>query len=352
MPERLRIGFVGTGGMGQCAHLRNYAHLPECEVVALAEIRPGLGQQVAARYGIPHTYVSWEEMVGKERLDALVAPQQFTMHGSLLPALLSTGLPVLSEKPLASSVEAGERIAAAERENGKFLMLGYHKRSDPATMYAKEQIEAFQASGELGRMTYVRLTMPPGDWVANGFWDCITSDEPMPALELDPPSPGMDAQAHTEFVRFVNYYIHQVNLLRHLLGAPYHIVHLAKNNTLLAIEAESGVAGVIEMEPYSTSIDWHEQALVCFEHGYIKLELPAPVAVNRPGRVEVFKDPGGGAAPLAVSPTLPWNHAMRQQAVNFLRAVRGEIAPLCTAAEALQDLQNAMEYLRLWQAKS
>ena len=33
-----RIGFVGVGGMGQCAHLRNYATLPDCEVVAIAEV--------------------------------------------------------------------------------------------------------------------------------------------------------------------------------------------------------------------------------------------------------------------------------------------------------------------------
>jgi len=42
-----RIGSVGVGSMGQAAHLRNYATLPECEVVALAELRPNLGQAVA-----------------------------------------------------------------------------------------------------------------------------------------------------------------------------------------------------------------------------------------------------------------------------------------------------------------
>lgn len=35
--NKLRIGFVGAGGMGQMAHLSNYAVLSElCEVVALA----------------------------------------------------------------------------------------------------------------------------------------------------------------------------------------------------------------------------------------------------------------------------------------------------------------------------
>ena len=34
MATKVKIGFVGVGGMGQCAHLRNYVTVPECEVVA------------------------------------------------------------------------------------------------------------------------------------------------------------------------------------------------------------------------------------------------------------------------------------------------------------------------------
>jgi len=51
--DKVRIGFVGVGGMGQCAHLKNYATIDECEVVALAELRPGLAQRVTGRYGEP-----------------------------------------------------------------------------------------------------------------------------------------------------------------------------------------------------------------------------------------------------------------------------------------------------------
>jgi len=117
---------------------------------------------------------------------------------------------------------------------------------------------------------------------------------------------------------------------------------------MLAGQTKSGVACVIEMTPYCTTIDWQESAFVAFEHGWIKLDLPAPLASNRPGRVEVFRDPGKGATPETVVPQLPWVHAMRQQAMNFVAAIRGDIAPLCQAAEALEDLKVAREYLRLW----
>ncbi len=68
---KVKIGFVGVGGMGQCAHLKNYMTIPDCEVVAIAELREGLGRKVAARYGIPHVYKSHEEMLASEKLDAI-----------------------------------------------------------------------------------------------------------------------------------------------------------------------------------------------------------------------------------------------------------------------------------------
>ncbi len=53
MSETVKIGFVGVGSMGQCAHLKNSATLDTCQVVAIAERLPEQGQKVAARYGIP-----------------------------------------------------------------------------------------------------------------------------------------------------------------------------------------------------------------------------------------------------------------------------------------------------------
>ena len=37
--------------------------------------------------------------------------------------------------------------------------------------------------------------------------------------------------------------------------------------------------------------------------------------------------------------------------MNFIRAIKGEIKPPCDAAEALEDLKVAREYIRLWTGK-
>lgn len=343
----VRIGFVGVGGMGQCAHLRNYVTIPDCEVVALAEIRENLGKAVAQRYGVPRVYKSHEELLANEQVDGIVSAQPFSRHGVLVPELLKAGVPVMTEKPLAASVQVGEAIVAAVEASGTWHMVGYHKRSDPATMFAKGEIDRLKASGELGALKYVRILMPAGDWVASGFTVMIGTDEPWPPVEWDPPAPDMDDETRKQYEAFVNYYIHQVNLLRHLLGEPYHATYADPSGVLMVAESASGVCGTIEMSPYVTTIDWQEHALVCFEHGYVKIELPAPLAYNRPGRVEILRDPGGDATPTTCSPTLPWVHAMRQQAMNFVAAIRGERPPMTTAQEALEDLRVARKYTDL-----
>jgi predicted dehydrogenase len=346
--KRIRIGFIGVGNMGQAAHLRNFASLSnECEIVALAEIRPELGAKIAVRYGIPRVYANHDELLAKVDVDALVASQPFTRHGILIPELAKKGVPILSEKPVAGSIVAAERIVNALEANKTWLMVGYHKRSDPATIYAKNEIDRLKQGGELGKLRYVRITMPPGDWIAGGFNDNIHSDEKFGSLSWDPDPDDMDKATTKEYFDFVNYYIHQVNLLRHLFGENYKVIYADPSKTLLVGQSESGVPGVIEMASYSTTVDWHEAALATFEKGYVRLSLPAPLVYNQSGRVEIFKDPGNGATPLSLVPSLPPVHAMRNQALNFVKAVRGEVPAPCLAPEALQDLRVAREYIRL-----
>lgn len=342
---KVRIGFVGVGGMGQCAHLRNYASYGECEVVAIAEIRSELREKVAAKYGISKVYPEHTAMLAVEKLDGIVASQPYNRHGVLLPDLFEAGVPVLTEKPLTCSLEAGEKILAALNSSKARHMVGYHKRSDPATMYAKKEIGRLKASGELGAMKYVRILMPAGDWVANGFIDLLSSDDTIPPLHHDPAPGDMGPETRKEYDAFVNYYIHQVNLMRHLLGENYKVSYADPSKVMLVVHSESGVTGVIEMSPYCTTIDWQEEALIAFEKGWIKIELPAPLASNRPGNVTIYRDPGNGATPERLVPQLPWVHAMRQQAINFVNAIKGETTPLCEAAEAFEDLKIARNYM-------
>ena len=348
--SKIRLGFVGVGGMGQAAHLHHYAVNNDCEIAAIAEIRPKLRAAVAQRWGIPRTYASHREMLAAEKLDGLVAIQQFGVHGQLVPELLAYGKPVLTEKPIARSTEAADRILAAEQAHpGSRVCVAYHKRSDPATIWVKERMRALAASNELGKLRYLRVTMPPGDWIANGYTQNIWADDPGfgDKVAWDPAPAGFDADSAKAHEAFVNYYIHQVNLLRLLFGESYRLAYADPSGVALHVQSASGVAGVLEMAPWSHTLEWQETALVCYEKGWIRLRLFAPMTSGRAGDVEYSEDRGDGATPITARPTLPFVGAMQNQAACFLKAVRGEKTDLCGAADARADIAIANDYIRM-----
>lgn len=345
MSKKLRIGFVGVGGMGQMAHLSNYAVLKdECEVVAIAEPRKQMAQLVASRYGVPEVFSSHLELLEHSAVDAIVAPQPFRNHPHVIPDILLAGIPVLTEKPLCLTVREGSHMVQIGEKHGSLHVIGYHKRSDPAVEYAKRVIEEWKESGSYGDLQYIRITMPPGDWVG-GADQPLSSEEPYPSLQLEP-GPDSYTDKMTQMLdSFVNYYIHQVNMFRHLLGENYRLTFGDRRGIVLNGESDSGITVTLEMAPYHTSHEWEEQILVGFRHGYVRIVLPAPLARQRAGKVTIKKDNATVGEALTYEPILPNVSAMRNQARNFLAAVRGDRSAPCTAKEALQDLIFAQSYV-------
>ncbi len=342
----VRIGFVGAGTMGQMAHLRNYAVLEDCTVTALAEPRERTAQAVAQRYGIKHVYRDHRQMLEAEELDGVVAVQPFEHHAALLPELYAKVPRVFTEKPLALSVEAGERLVRQAAADNCVHMVGYHKRCDPAAIAAVDTISEWRESGEMGRMTYVRILMPAGDWIAAGFEGRIDAGDPRPAMPLESSAEGMDGPMLEMYRSLVNYYVHQVNFMRFVLGEPFAVTYVESSGVLMAVQSRSGVPGILEMSPYRTTRAWEEEVLVAFERGCIRLQLPAPLAVHRAGRLEIYEDPGGDVVPRRLIPTLEWEDAMHRQAATFVQVCRGARPP-CTAREALEDLKVLRDYVRL-----
>lgn len=339
---RLRIGFVGAGFMGQLAHIRSYALLhDECELVALAEPRQRTAELVAARYGIGRVYRDHAAMLESEQLDGVVASQPFLHHAELLPELYANVPYVFTEKPLALGAETGERLARLADEAGCVHMLGYHRRSDPATRHAKSVVDEWLSDGEAGPLRYVRICYPDGDWVANARAALIDAGDERPERAGEEPPPEFaDEESAWALWSGANDFVHPLNLLRHFVGA-YRPVFVHGSGRLYAFETEAGVPAAIEADPYRVTVGLEEEMLVAFERGYVRLRPAPSLAVNRPGSVEVYRDPE------RTLPQLPWIDPMRAQAEDFLRVCRGEAPPPTAAAEGAEDLRLVAELARM-----
>jgi predicted dehydrogenase len=349
VPAKVRIGFVGAGFMGQLAHIRSYALLhDECELVALAEPRQQTAELVAARYGIGRVYRDHRELLESEKLDGIVATQHFTHHAALLPDLYAGVAHLFTEKPLALGPSTGDRLASLAREAGCIHMLGNQRRSDPATREAKRTVDAWKASGELGALRYVRICFPLGDWIANADASLIDTGEERPTLPAEDPPAELAPDEESRFALWAgaNELVHPLNLLRHLLGESYRLAFAHVSGRLYAFESDSGVPATIEVAPYRATVGIDEEILVAFERGYVRLRPAPTLAINRPGKLEIYRDPGAERAVERVSQELPSIDPMRAQAADFIRVCRGEAAPPTDAAEGAEDLHLVGDVVR------
>ena len=348
MSDKIRIGFVGSGFMGQKAHLDNFVTFDDCEVVALAEGRAKTAEMVSRKYAIPKTYSNHREMLAEEELDAVVAILPYGLHHAVLPDILKAGKHLMTEKPICVKVETARELAALAEERELIYQVGYMKRFTPASTYAKSVIEDWTSSGRAGKMTYLRATMPPGDWMFR-MDPALIADEPWPEYEGEAPE-ALPAEFGEEIASnynaFVNYYIHQVNLIRFLLGENYHVTHADPSGAILVGTSDSGIPILLEMKGYGMRNGWEEYYKICFERGKIDISIPAPLARQRPGDVVVFKAFEDKGDPTWERPSLPAEWCFKVQAREFVRCVRDKAASISPASHAVLDLEVAMEYAR------
>ena len=65
--NKIKIGFVGAGFIGQLCHIINYIDNNKCEIIALADNKKKLGKLVASKYKIPKVYQNHKELLNNEK---------------------------------------------------------------------------------------------------------------------------------------------------------------------------------------------------------------------------------------------------------------------------------------------
>jgi len=343
--KKVRLGFVGCGTMGQRAHLDNYAVLPEAELVALADLRPRTRDLVAQRYGIPQTYDTHQDLLEDADVDAVVVIMGYAFHHAVVPDVLLAGKHCLTEKPICVKATTAADLAARAQGAGVVYQIGYMKRADLASRRMKELLAEWRESGKHGDLKLLRVSMPPGDWVFQMPPPLNAGDTPAPPFPpAETPPDWMSAEEQKQYNAFINYYIHQVNLIRFLLGEDYEVEYVDPRGVLLVARSESGVTVALEMAAYTLRDEWHEFYTACFERGKLSLSLTAPLARQHVGELQVYEHGETGAR--YRRPVFPPVWCMEEQARLFLAAVNGERPCLSPAVDAVKDLQVAEAVIR------
>lgn len=213
MSNPVSFALLGSGGIAR-AWARGIAEVPEATLVGTWDPQPTVAEAFAADYG-GVTYPSQEALLEDEAVEAVIVCSPNPWHAPETIAAAQAGKHVLTEKPMALTVEDCDAMIAACAQAGVLLMVGQALRFYPPFDRALQMARA----GDLGQILSV---------------DLIRMGTPRP---LEHPWTWRDDEAQTGgWLLELN--VHEIDYLQALLGIPEGVY--AYRSNLLKPETAGG----------------------------------------------------------------------------------------------------------------
>ena len=188
--NRLRIAVIGAGYMGR-KHLQYLAASADCRLAALVDPDPA-AQRAAREHGVRH-YRDAAALLVDDPIDGAIVAAPTGLHEEVGLRCIDAGVPALIEKPICATVESAERLNHAAEQAGVPLLVGHHRRYNPAAAAAKRLLDA----GALGRLVGI-----------SAIWCMCKPDSYYAAAWRRQPGGGP----------VLTNLIHEIDLLRYLAG--------------------------------------------------------------------------------------------------------------------------------------
>jgi predicted dehydrogenase len=200
-PE-IRAGFIGCGSHSFRNIFPTFQFAP-VKLVATCDLNIEKAKSFAAKFGAQNAYSDYQEMLGKEQLDAVFIVTGYDKQGRpLYPRIaldcLSAGVHVWIEKPPAASCAELDALMEAADKAGKQVLVGMKKMFFPAN----EKAKALSEKEDFGNISLVRLEYPQYIPTVEEFTQYLQG-EPL-----------------RRTIGFLDHLCHPTALLVYLLGMP------------------------------------------------------------------------------------------------------------------------------------
>jgi predicted dehydrogenase len=144
----MRFGIVGCGDIGHL-HAQLISEMPDrARLVAVADVVADSARALAAEHGAT-ALTSLDRLCADPDVEAVSVCLPNGMHAQAAVTALRAGKHVIVEKPIDVSLEAADRICAAERESGRTVTVISQRRFQPVFAGLHGAI----AAGRFGRLT-------------------------------------------------------------------------------------------------------------------------------------------------------------------------------------------------------
>ena len=156
--KEIRIGMVGYQFMGK-AHSHAYRDLPFYFDTKLKPIQKAISgrnesgvKEAAEKMGWESYETDWRRLIEREDIDVIDIVTPNHTHAEIAIAAAEAGKHIITEKPLALTLEEAKQMYDAVQENNVTHMICHNYRFAPAVQFTKKLID----EGRLGKIYHMR----------------------------------------------------------------------------------------------------------------------------------------------------------------------------------------------------
>ncbi|MCE9547344.1 MAG: Gfo/Idh/MocA family oxidoreductase, partial [Planctomycetia bacterium] len=165
--ERIRIGFIGAGGMGG-VHLRAIKAIKDkdnVEGVIVGDCWKSRAAKGADLVGATQSTGDYRHVLDRKEVDYVTIATPEHWHSQMTCDAMDAGKPVYCEKPMTHTIPEAQAVMKKQKETGLALQVGVQAMSDDSYSSAAEVI----SQGILGQVVqaqieYVRRHDKLGPW--------------------------------------------------------------------------------------------------------------------------------------------------------------------------------------------
>ena len=355
MNTKLRVGVVGCGEVTQILHLPSLYGLSEqFEVTALCDVSREVLSGVGGRWGVAAQFLCYEEVLGRDDVDAVLVANPHAYHSEVVLAALAAGKHVLVEKPMCLTLREADAVIEAQRKTGLTVQVGTMRR------YADAFLRAVRLVRELPDIRLARVhdvigdnrlfiqdtsRVVRGNDVPDGV---IAAGRELERRLLQEAIESSKSELLSSYLMLAQLSTHDLSAMRELLGTPAGVLYAAGRdggNYLTAAFDYGGFVchfetGINRVAVFDAYLEVYGDARI------VRVQYNTPYVRNLP--IELFvteTDAENAALRRALHPA--WNDPFVAEWRAFYESVRSGTPSKTDAADFRQDLELFAQMIAL-----
>ncbi|MCC8016796.1 MAG: inositol 2-dehydrogenase [Clostridiales bacterium] len=228
--EKLKIGIIGAGRIGQ-VHAKSITyHIPQAEIAAISDIYVDGAKKVAQDLGIPAYYEDYHNVLNDPKINAVLICSSTDTHADIACKAALAGKHIFCEKPVDLTVAKIKKVIEAVDKAGVKLQIGFNRRYD----HNFAQIKRLENKGEIGNLQTIKIT---------------SRDPEPPSIEYVKVSGGifLDMTVHDfDMARFIGAEVEEVYANAAVMVDPEIGKAGDADTALISLKFKNGAIGVID----------------------------------------------------------------------------------------------------------